>query len=300
VDQPVVAPHLAAETRFDSTPLRRRFGLESCACVVIKVRSGVFGALAVFSPQTRRFTTDEIVFLQLFANALAAIVDRSQSERSIQDSLAEKELLLKEIHHRVKNNLQVISSLLDLQSQYTHDPLATEMFRECQGRVRSMALVHERLYRSQDLGRVDFASYVESLTDHLFESYRVDRQAIRLTLNLSPDIRLPIDAAVPCGLLLNELVSNCLKHAFRDAATGVLRIELLTIPANMILLVVADTGCGMPDQDDLSQSPTFGLQLVAMLVRQLGARLTIDRLGGTTFTIIFPSMKSNSPGERDT
>ena len=299
-DMPIVVADLERETNFDANLLRQHHGLRSCACVVIKARSGLFGVLGVFSAQVRSFTSEEVVFLQLFANALAAIIDRSQSEQNVQASLAEKELLLKEIHHRVKNNLQVISSLLDLQSQYTHDALATEMFRECQGRVRSMALVHERLYRSQDLGRVDFASYIESLTDHLFESYRANRHNIRLLLNLSPEIRLTIDTAIPCGLLLNELVSNCLKHAFQGRDSGVLRIELLSIPPEKILLVVSDTGCGMPEVEDLHNARTFGLQLVGMLVRQLGARLSINRIGGTTFTIIFPSIKSSSPGERDT
>jgi PAS domain S-box-containing protein len=299
-EQPVFASDLRAESRFDTTALVHQQGLLSCVCVAIKARSGLFGVLGVFDSAVRKFTSEEVVFLQMFADALAAILDRSGAERRVQASLAEKELLLKEIHHRVKNNLQVISSLLDLQSQFTNDRVTTDMFRECQGRVHSMALVHERLYRSQDLGRIDFASYIESLTDHLFESYRTDRDKIRLRLNLSQEIHLPIDTAIPCGLLLNELVSNCLKHAFLGRERGELRIELVPAAEGKIRLTVADTGCGLPAGDDLQNSPSFGLQLVGMLTRQLGARLSISRHDGTTFTLIFPLMKTNSPGDRDT
>ena len=181
--------------------------------------------------------------MQLLANALAAILDRSHSERNVQASLAEKELLLREIHHRVKNNLQVISSLLDLQSQYSHDALATEMFRECQGRVRSMALVHERLYHSQDLGRVDFASYDESLTDHLLESYRVDRHNIRLVLNVSPEFACPSTAIPAACCSTSWFRLSRARFQGRDSARC---HRALADPRGKALLVVSDTGRGMP------------------------------------------------------
>src|SRR5205085_12146254 len=133
---------------------------------------------------------------------------RKMAERQLQASLVEKEVLLKEVHHRVKNNLQVISTLLELEAQHTRPGPPEEMFRESQNRVRSMAFVHERLYRSQDLARVDIAEYIENLADHLFASYRMQRTAIQLELRVSKEIRLSIDTAMPCGLLVNELMSN--------------------------------------------------------------------------------------------
>jgi two-component sensor histidine kinase len=222
-----------------------------------------------------------------------------EAERRMQTSLAEKEVLLKEIHHRVKNNLQVISSLLDLQSEHTDDEPAAAMFRECQSRVRSMALVHERLYRSTDLAKIEFAGYLESLTEYLFHSYSTDSQAIRLELDVSSDIRLPIDLAIPCGLLVNELVSNCLKHAFQGQTAGLLQIQLLQLPEDKMFLKVVDSGKGLPDALDLENAPTFGLQLVAMLIKQLGGKLALSRTGGTAFNVTFPLNKSGSPGEID-
>ncbi len=153
------------------------------------------------------------------------VTERRIAADRLAASLAEKEVLLAEVHHRVKNNLQVISSLLYLQSGKAGDARTAELFRESQGRVRAMALVHERLYRSVDLARVDFADYVRPLIDQLFQTYRVDADRIRLEVELQC-IRLAIDAAVPCGLLLNELLSNCLKHAFPDGRKGIIRIEL--------------------------------------------------------------------------
>ena len=207
-------------------------------------------------------------------------------------SLEEKEVLLREIHHRVKNNLQVISSLLDLQSQHTSDSATVEMFRESQNRVRSMALIHERLYRAQDLSRVNFAEYLEGLTDHLLQSYRVNTDAIRLDLHFAGDVQLAIDTAVPCGLLVNELVSNCLKHAFQGRDSGVIRIELRRLDGARAGIWVSDNGRGLPEGVDPETARTFGLQLVAMLVDQLRGTLTIERSaprpGGTTFAVVFP------------
>ena len=296
--QPVIWSDARSETRFDSSTLLQRHEVISGLCVAITTRLGPFGVLSVYTQRLREFTTEDVGFLQLFANMLAAILDRSQAEQSVQASLAEKEVLLKEIHHRVKNNLQIISSLLDLQSQHTTAESAAEMFRECQSRVRSMALVHERLYRSHDLAKVDFAGYIESLTDHLLQSYWTDQQALRLELDISADARLSIDTAIPCGLLLNELVSNCLKHAFKGRENGLLRIQLVHVPEGKLRLTVADTGIGLPEGLDVKGAHTFGLQLVSMLVKQLNGNLSVDRTSGTTFNILFPSSKSRSDGER--
>lgn len=205
-------------------------------------------------------------------------------------ALQEKEVLLKEVHHRVKNNLQVISSLLHLQSQHTADPDSTEMFRESQHRVRSMALVHERLYRSADFAEVDFHDYIGSLATYLFQSYRVDADRIHLRVNLH-DVRLSIDAAVPCGLLVNELVSNCLKHAFQGRECGCIRIELCPVGEHDVQLAVSDDGIGLPDDIHPETAASFGLELVTALVEQLHGTLQVQRGPGTTISVLFPLAK---------
>jgi PAS domain S-box-containing protein len=230
-----------------------------------------------------------------FIAQMQDITGRKKAEEQTHASLREKEVLLKEIHHRVKNNLQVISSLLQLQCQHTHDPASAEMFRESQHRVRSMALVHERLYRTRDLVKVDFADYIENLANHLFASYKVDSERITLAIDVH-GVRLSIDAAVPCGLLVNELVSNCLKHAFRGRERGRIRIELLPVGAGEALLHVGDDGVGLPQGVGLDTTGSFGMELVAAMVDQLHGTVAIDRHGGTAYRIVFPLARQ--PAER--
>lgn len=206
----------------------------------------------------------------------------------LQESLLEKEMLLREIHHRVKNNLQVVSSLLDLQSSHTQDAQAMEMFRESQQRVRSMALVHEQLYQRGDLANIHFNEYLESLIDHLFVSYRVASDRIQLSMENHEDVQLSIDVAVPCGLLLNELVSNCLKHAFVGRETGQIRIALQLLDGDRLQLQIADDGVGLPRHVDMEHPETFGLHLVTLLVAQLQGSLEVEREHGTLFRIAFP------------
>lgn len=215
------------------------------------------------------------------------ITERKEAENSIRAALVERETLLKEVHHRVKNNLQVISSLLHLQSQHTTDQASEELFRESQHRVRSMALVHERLYRSQDFVRVDFKDYIESLANYLFRSYHVSADRISLEVDVH-GVRLPIDAAVPCGLLVNELVSNCLKHAFQGRDRGRIRVELAPVSEAEALLCVSDDGVGLPLTMAPEAAETFGMQLILALMDQLHGKLEISRQAGTAMQVIFP------------
>jgi PAS domain S-box-containing protein len=215
--------------------------------------------------------------------------EASRLEQKIKRSLEEKEVLLKEVHHRVKNNLQVVCSLLDLQSQYSHDPATVEMFRESEHRVRSMAMVHERLYQSQEFTNVDFMDYIESLSNYLFRSYQVDGR-ISLEVDVR-GVRLSIERAVPCGLLVNELVSNCLKHAFKGREHGRIRIELHNVAVDEILLAVSDDGVGLAPSTEPGTTATFGMQLVGALVNQLHGRFSIHREAGTTIRIVFPQTK---------
>nr|WP_281357471.1 PAS domain S-box protein [Brasilonema bromeliae] len=223
-----------------------------------------------------------------FISQIKDVTEQKRAERQTRASLKEKELLLKEIHHRVKNNLQIVSTLLDLQSEYIDDPRALAMFQECRGRVRSMALIHERLYRSHDLARVDFAEYVRRLADDLYHAYKLSDDEVRLELDVEVP-PLPIDVAIPCGLLLNELMSNCFKHAFPDSMEGRVRVSLRPDGPDAIVLVVADDGVGLPPDFDFRAATSFGLQLVNTLAEQLGAEIDSPRGDGARFVVRFPA-----------
>jgi two-component sensor histidine kinase len=214
------------------------------------------------------------------------ITERKRAEEQIQASLEEKEVLLKEIHHRVKNNLQVISSLLYLQSKKVEDGQTLEIFQDSQHRVRSMALVHERLYQSQDLARVDFVEYARRLTGYLFRSYGVDSNFIQLEIN-GNGVSLCVDTAIPCGLILNELVSNCLKHAFPGVGKGEIHIEIRSDHDGQVTLLIRDNGVGFPEDLDFRNTESLGLQLVSNLVAQLEGTIELDRTAGTAFQMTF-------------
>ena len=198
-------------------------------------------------------------------------------------ALREKEVLLKEIHHRVKNNLQVTSSLLRLQSAHIKDPQARELFVESQHRIHSMALVHEKLYQASDLARVDVRDYAQSLGGLLCRAYGCDPSRVTVTLARGR-LLLGIDAAVPVGLILNELISNCLKHAFVDGRAG--RIEITIEDGASWSISVADDGVGLPPDLDLDHAQSLGLQLVWTLADQLRGAIEVARLPrGTIFTL---------------
>ena len=215
------------------------------------------------------------------------ITERKRVERQVQLSLREKEVLLREIHHRVRNNMQVISSLLSLQASDSQDPAILGLIEDSQRRIQAMALIHESLYQSRDLGHINFAHYLRSLGDSLWRTYDVDDTQIRLHLDVD-EVYLDIDHATPCGLLLNELVSNCLQHAFPAGRSGDVHVKLQTTPEHQVRLVVRDTGIGLPEAVDFRQTNTLGLQLVTTLVDQLQGTIALDRQGGTIFTITFP------------
>jgi PAS domain S-box-containing protein len=220
------------------------------------------------------------------------ITEQRLAEEQIKASLQEKEILLREIHHRVKNNLQIISSLLNLQSQHVVDTQALEMFKESRLRVRSMAMVHEKLYRSKDLVKVDFKEYVLSLGFHLFQVYGVAPDAVALKVDVD-DVFLDINTAIPCGLLVSELISNSLKHAFPEGTTGEVRIRMRPVDEEDILLEVSDTGIGPEGDLDPKNSDSFGLQLVDMLTEQLQGELSVEQDGGTSISILFKQLENS-------
>jgi two-component sensor histidine kinase len=216
----------------------------------------------------------------------AEVVERTRAEAQLKASLTEKEVLLKEIHHRVKNNLQIISGLLLLQSGYTRDREVLRTLQEARDRVHSMASIHEVLYQSGVLAHVDFAEYTHRLIDHLFDSYSIDREAIVPRVRVSK-VSLNIDTAISCGLIINELVTNALKHAFPAGQGGEIVIDLHTRDGGQVSLSVSDNGAGLPPDVEFRRAESLGLQLVAMLTDQIGGTIELDKSGGTSFKIVF-------------
>jgi len=215
------------------------------------------------------------------------ITQRKQAEEQIKASLKEKEVLLREIHHRVKNNMQIISSLLRLQSRYTKDKQILDIFKASQNRIETMAFIHEKLYQSKDLARVDFTDYVNTLTRNLFTTYGVSTARIKLNIDIK-NVSLPLDNAIPCGLIINELVSNSLKHAFPTNKQGKIKIALHPINKNKWELIVSDNGVGIPEDIDFRNTESLGLHLVTILAEdQLRGEINLNRTEGTEFKIKF-------------
>jgi PAS domain S-box-containing protein len=218
------------------------------------------------------------------------ITQRKQSEEKVQASLQEKEILLKEIHHRVKNNLYIISSLLYLQSKNIEDSKAIESFQESRNRITSMALIHEKLYQSKDLSSINFTEYVQNLAKEIFRSYGINHHIVRLQIDVV-DLLLTIDLAIPCGLIINEVISNSLKYAFPGNIQGTIFVDLQLDRANNYILTVGDDGIGLPENFDYRNTKSLGLRLVCNLTEQLDGELELKQAKGTLFQITFPSKK---------
>ena len=226
-----------------------------------------------------------------FAGTARDDTERREAEERVRRSLDEKEVLLREIHHRVKNNMQVISSLISMQSQYVDDDEIRRVLDDSRSRVRSMALVHEKLYQTEDFSHIDFADYLRGLTGNVVGAYAHGGRHIELKFELEP-LALGIDQAVPCGLITNELISNAVKYAFPDEHDGELRIALRRVEYRGepgIELVVADDGIGLPSDFDYREAPSLGLRLVTQLTQhQLHGEVELVRDGGTEFRVRFP------------
>jgi two-component system, sensor histidine kinase PdtaS len=222
----------------------------------------------------------------MLAMVLRDVTERDAHEERLQANLREAEALLKEIHHRVKNQLQLVSSLLGLQSREVTNPGARRMFQESQDRIHSMALLHESLYQSQNLSQINFPEYIRQLAAHLFHTYGVAADRIHLRTDLH-SLSLHLDAAVPCGLIINELVSNSLKYAFPDGREGEIRIELYEHSDGTARLIVADNGVGLKADVDWINARSLGLRLVRTLAEQLGAKLEVDSSAGMQVRLAF-------------
>jgi two-component system, sensor histidine kinase and response regulator len=213
------------------------------------------------------------------------IESRRRAEQYMQGALKEKEILLGEIHHRVKNNLQVITSLLDLQSTSIEDPLVLNMMRDSQNRIRSMAHIHQTLCESEDLAHVNFVDVLDALVPDVAASYGVDASRIAFDI-VAEQVLMPINVAIPCGLVVTELITNALKHAFPGQRRGKIRIDLSSIDED-VTLIVSDDGVGIPADLQPEQLQSLGLQLVTLLSEQLGGSLHITHAQPTSFTLRF-------------
>jgi two-component sensor histidine kinase/ABC-type uncharacterized transport system substrate-binding protein len=208
------------------------------------------------------------------------------SEEKLKASLREKEVLLKEIHHRVKNNMAVVSSLLHLQSQYVKDEDLRKIFSESRNRIAAMALVHEKLYQSKDFIEINLKEYIQTLIDNLFSSYNINKESVRLKTEID-NVHLDIDRLIPCGLILNELITNSLKHAFQDKEDGEIRITFKKLDSDKVIFNVSDNGSGLPEDVDFENPQTLGLKLIYSLARQLRGDIKYDSKEGFSVEIIF-------------
>ncbi len=213
------------------------------------------------------------------------ITEQKRNEEEILKSLKEKDVLLKEVHHRVKNNLQVISSILNLQTAYLKDKGTINILKECQNRIKTMAFIHESLYQNKDFSQINFSEYIVTLVKNLFYSFETDRQKIRANFDVD-EIHLSLDTSIPCGLIVNELVSNALKYAFSEGGEGAVFVQLKK-DGEKIKMVISDNGVGMPKHIDYKNTETLGLQLVSTLVEQISGNIRMKRNKGTIFEIIF-------------
>lgn len=279
--------------------------IRSVLAVPVRRGSEWIATLSVTSEVRRVWEPREITLVQLVAERTWAWIEHLRAvaetlelnarleERvvtrtaELAERVRERDTLLQEIHHRVKNNLQVVSSLIHMQLRKLAEPAGKAALEECARRVSAIALIHEQLYQSPDYGRVPFSEYARTLATNIFHASGLSPGAVSLHVEID-DLALPVDKAIPCGLILNELITNALKHAFPDERTGNLRVELRRTAPGQLQLVVADDGKGIPAGVEPRRSRSLGMQLVATLTAQLDGTCEMRREGGTSFRITFP------------
>ncbi|MGC9517191.1 MAG: histidine kinase dimerization/phosphoacceptor domain -containing protein [Methanomicrobiales archaeon] len=269
--------------------ISRKEGFLSLAMIPLISKDQVIGSISVASKSRAHFTDEEKKLLESIANESGTAIARLLSEIDVIKSLNEKEVLLKEIHHRVKNNLQIISSLLNLQSNFIEDQEYLSVFRESQNRIKSMALIHEQLYQSRDLTHINFEEYMNDIVNHLIHAYATDLRRINITKNIE-NVSMGIETAIPCGLIINEIVSNALKHAFPHNKSGEIKIEFKSQDEEYYLKI-SDNGIGLPPDFDINKSKSLGLKLVNILITQIDGTLEINRTGKTEFKIKFKELE---------
>ncbi|MBN1998723.1 hypothetical protein JW935_14285, partial [candidate division KSB1 bacterium] len=274
-------------------------GYRSFVRYLLRFKEEFIGQIIFASVNPRQFTKEDGVIISQISKQLTVAFTQARLQSdlrtqalSLQNSLKEKEILLKEVHHRVKNNLQIISSLLYLQSRELSDDRMITVFKDSETRIRSMSLVHEKLYQSNDLSHINLKEYIVSLSDYIKITYNHEFSSIRFDYDID-DISLPIDTIIPLGLIINELVSNALKYAFNDRdfsrdRDNVLSIKLKRQGDKNLVVVIQDNGIGLPEELDITNTKSLGLKLVDMLSRQIGGRLQVLSKNGTQFSIYIP------------
>ncbi|MEX0929794.1 MAG: histidine kinase dimerization/phosphoacceptor domain -containing protein, partial [Balneolales bacterium] len=216
------------------------------------------------------------------------ITDRLEAEEQIKKTLHEKEILLGEIHHRVKNNLSVISSLLSMQASYVEDKNVHDLFKECETRIKSMGLIHEMLYQQENFSHINFDPYIKSLVEHIASNFKSEEVLVQTRVEVD-DLSLDINTAIPCALVINELLTNAFKHAFKNREKGTITVSLNADDDHHVRLVVKDDGVGLPEDIEGNRLyETLGMSLVSGLTAQLKGQLSIKRTGGTAFIVVFP------------
>lgn len=276
---------------------RREFeseGIKTLVNVPIMARHKMIGFLGFDAVQARiSWSEDDIRLLKLIGEIIANALDRKAIEERLQGSLRDKDVLLREIHHRVKNNMQIVNSLLYLQEQAVHDQLdeiALDTFQQSRARIKTMATIHDRLYRSSDFASIDFQEYLNALIPELLSSYGIGSE-VNIEISVT-GVKLGLDAAVPCALIINELITNSLKHAFPKRHSGRIRLTMEHRPDGVIRLVVSDNGVGMPHGEAEQKEPkTLGLRLVTDLARQLDGTVTMNNEQGARVQVDFSRVK---------
>lgn len=266
-----------------TTALEKTFNLKSIMSVGFIREGKIYGAALLFLK--RILAPDEKELVNTYINQAAVALHRWHAEQRMSTSLKEKEVLLREIHHRVKNNMQIISSLLRLQAETTKNNKLKESFQISQNRIHSMALIHEELYRSDDLAHINFFPYIKKLLAKLFANFGISTARIKLSIDIDNTL-ININHAIPCGLIINELVTNALKHAFPAGKSGMITITFKKYK-NSKRLIIKDNGIGFPKNKKLNSSDSLGLQIVRDLVRQLDGTIKLNKKTGTEFIIRF-------------
>jgi two-component sensor histidine kinase/integral membrane sensor domain MASE1 len=279
----VVVTDLESDDRFRSLAELKDQNVISCISCIIYGVDKPYGVLDAHSRTKKVFSKDDLFFCQSIANMLGMAIERFAYEEQLLNSLNEKQILIKEIHHRVKNNLQIVSSLLNLQSSQISDRIMLDIFTKSKSRINSMALIHKLLYNNEDLSKINFKEYLAELLKVIFDSF--GSPGVRYTIK-SEDIFLGPDQATNLGLIINEIVTNSIKHAFNDDSSGLISVELKNVK-DKVQLVIKDNGSGLPADFDLNSTNTLGTQLINNLIKQVPGTIVLENDGGTKYCLQF-------------
>lgn len=263
----------------------QKMGFKSLLLIPLVIGDNVFGLLRLHQKTARQFNASEIQLARALADQAAIAIEHSRLYQRVQKSLADKEILLREVHHRVKNNLQIIISLFSLQTRKFDDPILQTNFKESHNRIRAMALVHEQLFRSENLDRINLEDYIQSLCNNIKKSY-IESSNINIFIE-TQEIFLSIDTTITLGLIINEIISNAFKHAFNENQEGKIFITTTTGPNCGFTLTIMDNGCSIPEDIDEDNPKNLGLQLTKSLVNQLDGKIYLSRKHGTEYRIEF-------------